>query len=246
MARPRKALVKLTKKSTSARVTKATPKVNLTPFEKVQKDLQLSQSSFSLILGILIVVILGILIYNFFNKPKGVTGPAQQTTSQQQADVAKSNLPGQYTVKAGDTLFDIAQKYYNDGNQFPEIMKANKLTDENLIVVGQVLQIPKMESSPSPSPSPSSNPDVSPSPTDPNQQSNRTQPVVGGTGGAINQTIWGEKITSDTYTVQPGDWLSKISGRAYGDIFQFDKIAKANNIANPNLIEPGMVLKIPR
>jgi nucleoid-associated protein YgaU len=40
--------------------------------------------------------------------------------------------------------------------------------------------------------------------------------------------------------------LSKIAGRAYGDVYQFDKIAKANNITDPNNIEVGTVLKIPR
>ena len=67
-----------------------------------------------------------------------------------------------------------------------------------------------------------------------------------GTGGAENQTIWGEKITGDTYTVQAGDWLSKISGRAYGDIYSYQKIAQANNLANPDAIEVGMTIKIPR
>jgi len=53
-------------------------------------------------------------------------------------------------------------------------------------------------------------------------------------------------ITGDTYTVIEGDWLSTIAGRAYGDIYAFDKIAQANNIRNPDILEPGMVLKIPR
>jgi len=57
--------------------------------------------------------------------------------------------------------------------------------------------------------------------------------------------VLGSSITANTYTVQTGDSLSQIAGRAYGDIFTFDRIAKANNIANPNLIIPGAVLRIP-
>ena len=38
----------------------------------------------------------------------------------------------------------------------------------------------------------------------------------------------------------------KVAGRAYGDVMAFDKIVKANNIQNPDLIEPGTVLSIPR
>ncbi len=45
-----------------------------------------------------------------------------------------------YTVKAGDTLFEIAQKF-----QVPVsvITKANRLSDPNVIFVGQVLRIPQ-------------------------------------------------------------------------------------------------------
>jgi len=62
----------------------------------------------------------------------------------------------------------------------------------------------------------------------------------------MNQTTWGAEIKEDTYTVQSDDWLSKIAGRAYGDMTKFDAIAKANNISNPDTIEVGTVLKIPR
>ena len=47
---------------------------------------------------------------------------------------------------------------------------------------------------------------------------------------------------SQTYPVQSGDTLSKISKR-FG--VTVDAMVKANNIANPNLIKPGQVLKIP-
>lgn len=45
----------------------------------------------------------------------------------------------------------------------------------------------------------------------------------------------------ETYTVKKGDTLSAIA-RRYGTTYQ--KIAKDNNIANPNLIYPNQVLKI--
>ncbi len=144
-------------------------------------------------------------------------------------------------------MFSIAQNYYDDGYKFPQIVDANKLDNPNTVEVGQVLMIPKdsAQAATNPSATPSASTSPAESPTS-NEQTNMTQPVSGGTGGAINQTEWGERITGDTYTVQAGDWLSKISGRAYGDVMMFEKIAKANNIPDPNLIEPGIVLKIPR
>jgi nucleoid-associated protein YgaU len=47
------------------------------------------------------------------------------------------------------------------------------------------------------------------------------------------------------YTVQPGDNLSKISQRFYGDANKYMSIAKANNLKDPNKIAAGQELIIP-
>ncbi len=47
------------------------------------------------------------------------------------------------------------------------------------------------------------------------------------------------------YIVKSGDNLSKISRHFYGDANQYTKIAKANNLDNPDLIKVGQELKIP-
>lgn len=216
-------------------------------FEKLQSDIQQNNSLLNIILGALILVVLGVLIFNYFNKNNGSDlGPSQQTQNLEQTDqaeikedVAKENLPGKYTVKEGDTLFLIAEKYYDDGFKYNKLVEANKLADENNIEVGQTLDIPKIEDQLSQAtPLPTTGPTATPQA--------QAQAPDNGTGGAENQTIWGEKITGNSYTVQAEDWLSKIAGRAYGDIMQYEKIAKANNITNVDIIEPGTILKIPR
>jgi len=53
-------------------------------------------------------------------------------------------------------------------------------------------------------------------------------------------------ITGNTYTVVKGDFLWDIAVRAYGDGYQWVKIANANNLVNPNMIFSGNVLKLPR
>src|SRR6478735_6166927 len=52
----------------------------------------------------------------------------------------------------------------------------------------------------------------------------------------------------DTYTVKSGDSLSKIAKNFYGDAMKYNKIYEANKdqISNPDLIQPGWVLKIPK
>lgn len=183
--------------------------------EKLETEVQSNQSKVSLVLGALIVLVVGILIFNYFSASKASLGPAQQTNQ----EISQQTAAVKYTVKEGDTLFTIAEKYYLDGEKFSDIANANKLADANQIEVGQVLELRKTETP-------------------------QAQDTLGTGGG--NSTIWGDKIEGNTYTVTADDWLSKIAGRVYGDVLAFDKIAKANNITNPDLIEPGTVLTIPR
>jgi len=50
---------------------------------------------------------------------------------------------------------------------------------------------------------------------------------------------------TQTYTVRPGDTLSKISKQFYGDANKYPTIAKANNLENPDQIKAGQQLLIP-
>ena len=53
-------------------------------------------------------------------------------------------------------------------------------------------------------------------------------------------------ITSATYETVKGDSLWKIAVRAYGDGYQWVKIARENKITNPNIIYSGKILVLPR
>lgn len=222
-------------------------------FDRLEEDIKSNQNTLSLVLGALIVIVVGILLFNYFNKQEPqITQQADNTQTQQpEGDVSPDNLPGKYTIKEGDTLFTIAQKYYNDGYKYDEIAKANNMTDVNTVTVGQEITIPKVEgaqAAASPEASAVAEATETPAATMAPEQAQATpniQPVTGGTGGA-DTTIWGPKISGDTYTVVDGDWLSTIAARAYGDIQAFSKIAQANNIQNPDVIVPGMTLKLPR
>ena len=62
------------------------------------------------------------------------------------------------------------------------------------------------------------------------------------TGGAAATGTSGK-----TYTVKPGDTLSKISKDHLGDANAYMKIYEANRdqLSNPDLIKPGQVLRLP-
>lgn len=218
--------------------------VDQTFFSRVQQDLSNKNAILNIVLGALIVLVAGILIYNYTTKTNNneTTDNTQSQSTQASGDVSKDSLPGNYTVKEGDTLFNIAAAYYNDGYKYQQIAQANNITDVNSVTTGQVLNIPKLADT-NASSQPVAQASSTPAPTANASPANVMDQAM---GGATNMTEWGEKINSDTYTVVAGDWLSKIAGRAYGDIYSFDKIAKANNITNPDVIEPGTVLKIPR
>lgn len=47
-----------------------------------------------------------------------------------------------YTVKGGDTLSLIAERALGDMSRWPEIASLNKISTPNLILPGQVLQLP--------------------------------------------------------------------------------------------------------
>ena len=75
------------------------------------------------------------------DEPKQHAGGTQNinnVTGQQQQ-------PDTYTVKSGDSLSRIAQRYYGNANEWRKIYEANKdqIKDPDLIHPGQNLKIPK-------------------------------------------------------------------------------------------------------
>jgi hypothetical protein len=75
-----------------------------------------------------------------------------------------------------------------------------------------------------------------------------TEFVATYTEGMVGDQPTGEEPsvgTPTTYTVQPGDTLSKIARTVYGDARQYRLIQKANNLADASRIWVGQVLVIP-
>lgn len=72
----------------------------------------------------------------------------EERIAQIESEARAAQLPAHdlYTVRPGDSLWSIAQRFYNDGNRWHEIHEANRALigdNANLIHPGQRLVIPQ-------------------------------------------------------------------------------------------------------
>lgn len=83
-------------------------------------------------------------VYGWVNKQDIITSVEQTITIQKEREARTAPTAKTYTVKAGDCLWAIAAKYYGNGADYTKIYNANtdKISNPNLIYVGQVLTIP--------------------------------------------------------------------------------------------------------
>jgi 5'-nucleotidase len=69
--------------------------------------------------------------------------PVVYDTMTTQSPGAQGSIPaGSYTVKKGDTLYNIAKQRYGDGKQWTRITDANPGLDPTKLRVGQTINIP--------------------------------------------------------------------------------------------------------
>lgn len=186
------------------------------------KKLRLSEQTISMALGALVIVVVGILIFNYFRgvgKPGVPTEqpvqPGEVKLIEEEGKLVPEGLPTTHKVEKGEHLWAIAEKYFGSGYNWVDIAQENKLQNPNRLLVDQELIIPKAEVK---------------------------QPV----STKIATSQFGESITGTSYTVVKGDHLWGIAVRAYGDGYKWVEIAQVNNLENPNLIHPGNILTLPR
>ena len=78
----------------------------------------------SVALGLAVVFVIGAMIVNVIrNRNAQPTTPPEDTSQ----DQAMATISAMYTVQAGDTLWSIAEKHYDDGFKYTEIEKANNM-----------------------------------------------------------------------------------------------------------------------
>lgn len=233
---PKKTLKKGKKKTIAPKAARVVVKPSSTGIIGVSqiqrfmtRDLRLTETGISLVLGAIIVVCSALLAYMFFAKLYEQTTPKLSVPAQSKqlklitdpegeisGGVGAVALPTTHIVEPGENLWKIAEFYYRSGYNTADIMKANGILNADDIEVGQKLVIPKIEIK-----------------------------IPSSDNVSVPEVV-DSKIMDETYTVLPGDNLWMIALRAYGDGYKWSDIVKANNLTSPDAIEVGMKLVIPR
>jgi nucleoid-associated protein YgaU len=99
--------------------------------KKFLKKLKLNEETISMVLGAIVIVIVGVLIVNYFkDKSSGkIPGTSTETSAKE------------HVVVKGETLWSIAEDSFGSGYNWVDITVANGL-NSNIIEVGQKLVIP--------------------------------------------------------------------------------------------------------
>ncbi len=103
-----------------------------------------SESYLSIGLGLLVVLVVGILLYNFFSAKRSQTTSQNSEETTQEATTS-AQLPETHTVEEGETLWGISEKYYQNGEKWTDIAAQNGIMDETKVEKGQVLTLPKVQ-----------------------------------------------------------------------------------------------------
>lgn len=194
--------------------------------KKVIEKVKTAESTISLVLGVVVVVVAGIILFNYFKGfIKKQTGKESQTSTQSQEEMFneeveegtsafKGELPAKYIVEKGDSLWKISIKFFGYGYNWVDISRENNLTNPGQIEVGQELTISDVPA---------------------------RKPIV-----VVAQSKIADPIGGSSYEVKKGDNLWNISVRAYQDGYKWPQIAQVNKLTNPDMIHEGNVLVIPR
>lgn len=188
-----------------------------------RKYFKSTEEVISMFLGLVIVVVVGGLIFNYFQKNKGVISvPGSSDDVTLSENITKGNLDN-YEVAKGDSLWKIAVNKYGNGYAWGEIAKANNLKNPSSLEAGQKLTMPEKV-----------------------MVGGKEFGLVGATSIVANNN---PLVTPGTeYVVVKGDSLWKIAVKAYGDGYQWVKIWQINKVKLPNAngLEIGMKLTVPK
>ncbi len=197
--------------------------------KNILKFFKMNENQISSVMGGLVILVIIGLIFNYFRTTnlkswqgillnQGGVNTTVETDKKTESEVVT------YKVVKGDDLWHIAEKFYNSGFNYVDIMKENKLTS-GVITEGMELIIPKVES-----------------------RKITAEKTTQSEKQEVKAEVKTEKsISSGEYTTAKGDTMWSIALKAYGDGYQWTKIYQANKniFPNPNVIHADVKISIP-
>ncbi|OGD81396.1 hypothetical protein A2572_01185 [Candidatus Collierbacteria bacterium RIFOXYD1_FULL_40_9] len=208
--------------------------------KNILKTFKMNEDKFSTLLGIVVVFLMGVMIVNYFKSAKlniwkgGLLDNGATTTMSEEKNDSSDNEVDTYKVVKGDDLWHIAEKHYESGYNYVDIIRENKLPANGKIEPGMELKLPRVEAKKI---------TIKMNKT----EKNAGEKVVVAVTPTPTKTAG--TIDLDTYITQKGDSLWTISVRAYGDGFKWTKIYWENKEVigkNPNILYTGVKLSLPK
>lgn len=133
----------------------------------------------------------------------------------------------EHTIQPGESLSRLAQRYYGDYKKFHIIAEFNQMEDATRIRIGQKLQIPVVEELP-----------FYASPED------ITTASEGEPASMIEEVVPVKRYV--VHTVKPGESLSKLAKKYYGDYKKFPMIARYNGLDENEGLRVGQKVRVPK
>lgn len=128
-----------------------------------------------------------------------------------------------HRIAAGESISKLALKYYGDYKKYHHIANFNKMTDATRVRVGQQIRIPVIDG-----------------------VSLEDLIRIDAAGTKASQAAPQISGEYTLHEIQPGESLSKIAKKYYGDYKLFRVIADYNGIDDPTSIKVGQKVKVPR
>lgn len=217
-----------------------------------------SEELVSMFLGLVIVIVVVGLVYNYFQNNRGsisIPGINDQKISTGEklnnSQGNQDNNKNEYTIVAGDSLWKIAQNYYGNGDRWIEIAKENKIENPGALVTGQKIVLPGERVQPIVPTGPIAAVSITIAPTITATPTVTILPTATNTIAPTIPTVvepqkptptTGQNSGKNEYTVVAGDSLWKIAQKNYGNGNRWIDIAKENKLENPRVLVIGQKL----
>ena len=196
--------------------------------KQLLKTIKLNESMLSMMFGVVTVILIGVLVLRMYNTNK-----------------AKIMSEGDKTEAVMEKIGDVTVETKEDGKKYPTELAATVVVEagDNLWKIAEKqygsgynwVDIAKENNL--------SNPGVI---TVGQELKLPKTAVITVESPKMAEAPAVQTIEGDSYTVVKGDHLWGIAVRAYGDGYKWVEIAKANEIATPNYIEVGQIIKLSR